>query len=246
MPPHLRDSLQDLLALTCPTFSLTAQDSASDQPTTDFEAMHWSWYYKYGTSGDGVPRDVHPYCLDRAGCMRTNHSQFILYMSQETFEHEDLYHHFVEVFSGIFEWVRQNLKSQLPEEYEMIAQFSTILPENASCPTHPFTSLVLNINACTRVHRDSGDLHFCLVMPIGQFQGGSLVLVEPGLVLDLRQGDFAVFQSCDVSHFNLNYIGRHASLVLHTDRGMETWRKNQNNWSHNIYLQYFQEGEQED
>ncbi|KAG9308149.1 hypothetical protein JVU11DRAFT_12452 [Chiua virens] len=193
MPPHLRDMLCDLLALICPasSFSPTAQEVASDKydhPAKDFRAMHWSWYFKYGTSGEGAPEDIHPYYLDRDGCTRTNHSQFIPYLSQETFDHEETYHLFTEGFGVILEWLQQTLKSWLPEEYKIIAQVASVLPENAPSPVHPFTSLVLNFNACTRAHRDCGDLLFCLVLPIGHFQGGSLVLVEPGLVLDLRQG----------------------------------------------------------
>lgn len=180
-------------------------------------------------------------------------------MSNETFQHEALYHQFAQVFDRVFEWIREDvcdvlvlmwhcsllihlqLESRLPDEYQVISQVASILPENAFPPCYPFTSIVLNINVKTRVHRDTCDRHFCLVMPMGNFQGGSLALVEPGLVLDLRQGDFAVFRSCDISHFNLDYVGHRASLILHSDQDMETWRRSQNHWGHNVYLRYIQE-----
>lgn len=65
-----------------------------------------------------------------------------------------------------------------------------------------------------------------------------MVLVEPGLVLDLKQGDFVVFRSPEVSHFNLDYEGHRASLVLHTDSEMDKWNEHQNHWGHNIHLRY--------
>jgi len=61
---------------------------------------------------------------------------------------------------------------------------------------------VFNLNAVTKGHWDSGDLDFCLVLPIGKFQGGQLVLKELGLVVELWQGDFIMFQSAKVTHFN--------------------------------------------
>jgi hypothetical protein len=66
---------------------------------------------------------------------------------------------------------------------------------------------VININVYTKAHRDSGDRHLCLVIPIGHFEGGGLCLLENGLVLELRNGDIAIFRSSEVTHFNLDYRG---------------------------------------
>ena len=57
----------------------------------------------------------------------------------------------------------------------------------------PFVSLVVNINVQTEVHRDNWDKDLCLALAIGDFSDGSLVLKEQGLVLELQNGDFAVF-----------------------------------------------------
>ena len=45
-------------------------------------------------------------------------------------------------------------------------------------------------------HRDKWDKSLCLVLAIGDFLDGGLVLKEQGLVLELRNGDWAVFRSC--------------------------------------------------
>lgn len=131
------------------------------------------------------------------------------------------------------------IETCLPEEYSVLSQVARMLPGNAYSPVHPFTSLVININAQTQGHRDTGDQEFCLVMPVGTYTGGGLALVEPGLILDLRPGDFAIFRSCDVTHFNMNYRGKRASLVLHTDKEMNAWLERRNNWDHNLTLQSY-------
>ncbi|KIO05430.1 hypothetical protein M404DRAFT_15392 [Pisolithus tinctorius Marx 270] len=201
--------------------------------------MHWSWYNRHGTRGTQAPSDVHPAYLERADCSRTNHSQFLPYPSTQMGDHQEMYQRFTVVFDEVFEWIRAKLKQCLPEEYEVMSMVARALPGNAFSPAEPFTSIVLNINVRTQVHRDRQDREFCLVLAIGQFQGGSLVLVEPGLVLELRQGDFVVFRSPEVSHLNLDYTGERASLVLHTDREMDSWVWNQNGWGHNVTLKFF-------
>ena len=74
------------------------------------------------------------------------------------------------------------------------------------------------------------DKLLCLVLAVGRFTGGGLVMKEQGLVLDLEHGDFAVFASGDTTHFNLNYVGERVSLVLHTDGGFDRWENGQNGW----------------
>jgi hypothetical protein len=94
----------------------------------------------------------------------------------------------------------------------------------------PFIAIVININASSRMHRDKKDHNFCLVMAIGSFTGGALAMLETGLVLPIRQGDIAVFRSGDITHFNLVYEGKRASIVLHSDKMMTNWLRDQNGW----------------
>lgn len=85
----------------------------------------------------------------------------------------------------------------------------------------------------TAAHRDSMDDGICLVLAVGDFEGGELVLYEPGLVIPLQNGDFTIFSSSSISHFNLHYKGSRASVVLHTDREMVKWYRERNGWSTN-------------
>jgi hypothetical protein len=121
----------------------------------------------------------------------------------------------------------------LPEEYEILDVVASSLPGNAESVARPFTAIVINVNACSKGHRDRQDLDFCLVIPIGTFTGGALVLMETGLVLYLRQGDIVIFRSGDITHLNLHYQGKRSSIVLHSDKEMRQWVREQNGWAHN-------------
>jgi hypothetical protein len=76
----------------------------------------------------------------------------------------------------------------------------------------------------------------CLVLVIGQHAGGELCLVEPGLVLRLRNGDIALFPSGRITHFNLNYLGIRASVVLHSDKEGKAWADDRAGWMGNDYM----------
>jgi hypothetical protein len=121
----------------------------------------------------------------------------------------------------------------LPEEYEILDMVTSSLPGNAEPVAHPFTAIVINVNACSKAHRDQQDLEICLVIPIGTFTGGALVLMETGLVLYLTQGDIAIFCSDDITHLNLHYQGKRASIVLHSDKEMRQWLRDRNGWADN-------------
>jgi hypothetical protein len=105
-----------------------------------------------------------------------------------------------------------------------------VLLSKATSLTSPFLSLVINLNICSEAHRDAKDKDLCLVLPIRNFMGGSLVLKEQGLVLDLVNGDFVVFRLAETTHFNLDYEGSQALFMLHTDRAMDKWEEGRNGW----------------
>jgi len=83
----------------------------------------------------------------------------------------------------------------LPQEYNILIKLVEILPGKPDSPVTPFLSLIININVATLRHRDAKAKLLCLVLAVGHFTGGELVMKEQGLVLDLEHGDFAVFAS---------------------------------------------------
>ena len=128
------------------------------------------------------------------------------------------------------------MKQYLPDIYESIAMYASVLPGHSTPPAYPFSGFVLNVNVSTLAHRDGKDLLACLVIPVGSFTGGELGLVEPGLLLRLRTGDAVIFPSCDITHFNTTYTGTRASLVCHSDRAGMDWVENRLGWQGHSYL----------
>ncbi|KAG2062805.1 hypothetical protein BDR04DRAFT_1164621 [Suillus decipiens] len=239
LPGHIRSSLEvNLLAALENPDLLEEKDSSGLPRGQPFRAMHLSWYNRHFTSGHEAPSDVQPWLLERDG-MRTNYGQMVPYISKDLKQHQSIYGTIARVYAQLFEWVRTLMETCLQEEFEMLMEVASALPGNCASPVAPFVSLVVNINVCTKAHRDVFDRRLCLVIPIGRFEGGALCLLENGLVLELRPGDVALFRSCEVTHFNLNYKGARASLVFQTDREFAAWVKNNNGWVDNATMNSF-------
>lgn len=128
------------------------------------------------------------------------------------------------------------LRQFFPDIYQEIQVYADALPNHEFSPAHPFTGFVININVSTLGHRDRKDLEACMVLDIGEHEDGDLVLYEPGIVLPLRNGDVVLFFSDRLTHFNLKFIGKRASLVLHSDVSGLEWVKNCNGWEGNLHL----------
>ena len=108
------------------------------------------------------------------------------------------------------------MEQLLPENVAELKIALEVLPCSHTSPVYPFSGYVVNLNVSTRAHRDLQDKKICLIIVISSEDciGGELCLVEPGLVLRLRNGDAIVFASATLTHFNTHYIGRRVSLVL--------------------------------
>lgn len=115
------------------------------------------------------------------------------------------------------------IEYHLPEAYKELDIHCQFLPMNTRPAGAPFTSMVINLCACTKGHRDHGDKKWCTTFTIGDCKGGQLCLYESGLVFDSRPGDMIVFQSQRETHFNLHVNGIRSTVVLHSDRSMDSW-----------------------
>ena len=120
--------------------------------------------------------------------------------------------------------------------FEEVRTTIDITPLHDQSLASPFPCFVLNFNVATLLHKDQGDHCGCIVLVLGDHTGGELCLVEPRLVLQLRHGDWVVFRSQDISHFNLLYHGRRASLVMHSDKSGFAYQKDGNGWDGNEYV----------
>ncbi|KAI0055244.1 hypothetical protein BV25DRAFT_1815883, partial [Artomyces pyxidatus] len=239
MPQSLKKRLTDcLLASFGGRQSLVHTESRSSGEGFRFQALHFSWYNRHCTQGDNAPNDISPMELDNADTSRTNHSQFTPYVSKEMRDEEELYRVLKVVFSDVFQWIADVMATCLPEEFEVLKIEAEALPGNNQSAVYPFLGFVVNLNVSTKAHRDGQDKLLCLVLTLGEFEGGALGMVEPGIVLPMRSGDLVVFQSHSITHFNLHFEGLRASFVFHTDKAFRSWtnNNNRNGWRHNIAL----------
>ncbi|KAG2105872.1 uncharacterized protein F5147DRAFT_775184 [Suillus discolor] len=198
MPPSMRDTLFPLLksAFDCLEVFKNRTMLSISQETQDpeavlqseanepFRCIHFSHWNRYGLSGNTAPADMHPHDLV-ATSGRTNLTQTLPYMSRETFEYEQLYLNIQNNLREVFEWIEQTVAHYLPDDYTVLAELVDILPNAGGSLVKPFLSLVVNINVCTIGHRDGKDYRLCLVLPIGSFVGGGLVMREQGVVVEI-------------------------------------------------------------
>ncbi|KAJ8507335.1 hypothetical protein ONZ45_g10290 [Pleurotus djamor] len=130
------------------------------------------------------------------------------------------YAHLQELFQEVFEEIRLELERLLPEESRVESIFASFLPGSQPSPIFPFSGIMINLNMQTTIHTDSEDVLMCLVLPI----------------VELRHGDWIVFNSKKLLHFNMPYVGKRASFVMHSDGAGEFWVKNRNGWKNNNHF----------
>lgn len=94
----------------------------------------------------------------------------------------------------------------------------------------PFGGIVVNFNAITRMHIDGKDDKICLVLVISDCEGGDLCFYELGIRIKMESGDFIIFCSRDLTHFNLDYKGWRTSMVFHSDGSGKAWIQSRNGY----------------
>ncbi|KAH9919276.1 uncharacterized protein B0H18DRAFT_882126 [Fomitopsis serialis] len=239
MPDEMRRTLATDLMVCFENQPENLKDTCSALKGSEysFPAIHLSWYNRHGTRGYDVPVQNHPMLIEKDDNSRTNYGQMLPYPSHAMRKHGEIYENMRHIFEHVFVWVAEQIEQTLPNDFEDLRIDAEVLPGNASPIVYPFLSLVINLNVVTLAHRDSQDKALCVVLPIGDFQGGDLCLYEPGLVLPLRSGDFVAFPSSCITHFNLHFNGHRASLVLHTDKEIDKWTKEgRNGWADNQHF----------
>ena len=113
------------------------------------------------------------------------------------------------------------MQKVLPDKFKNLSILVDALPLNEWMPAYPFSGIVINVNIATRAHRDKADEEVCLVITISECLGGALVLHESGIVVESDNGDCVGFSSVTQTHYNLDFIGLRASMVLHTDKDLQ-------------------------
>src|ERR1700742_2900764 len=130
----------------------------------------------------------------------------------------------------------------LPHRYRALSEgLASALPNTLNNALHPYTSMAINVNAETPVHRDHRDHLGCGVTPFGVFTGGAFVLWELGIIIELDPFDIVNFPSDLISHFNEAVKGERGSVVLFSDGAAARYHLDFNGW-----WPFVKHGKQED
>jgi hypothetical protein len=173
---------------------------------------------------------VHPDFIRKEGVRHVNHTQRTPYVSSTARDDPETYEALQLALKDVCAYVSAVIKKHLPEIHSELSVFCDILPLNVRPTTYPFPGLVINLQVSTEGHLDGGDDIICAVIPFGEFENGDLVLLEAGLIVDIREGDFFIFPSFDLTHFNLFFKGVRGSIVMHSDKDGLRWKENRNGW----------------
>ncbi|KAF9529451.1 hypothetical protein CPB83DRAFT_893541 [Crepidotus variabilis] len=214
MPQDLRLRLVDIVNLSF-GMPLRFVDSKLEGFNHIHQSVHVSRYNRFALRGDGSFSREDPVLLQRKDKKKyVNTSQYIPRSCHEMNENV----HAAEILNTLFEpvhrWMVRAISVLLPEHTAILQTVIDILPGGDTSDFYPFTSCVVNLNSDDTV-------------------GGELCMVEPGIVLALRNGDMVVFASGLVSHYNTHYRGQRASMVFQTDQDFDAWVRNRNGWAEN-------------
>ncbi|THH22504.1 hypothetical protein EUX98_g8191, partial [Antrodiella citrinella] len=180
---------------TClnPVDQVRYRDSKEDH--RPFIGLHFEIYARYCADGRKYPTDVSPFLLVDKNGKPVPLTQTQPYESSDLVNHTQAFEDLREAWQLLFDRVRDMLRQHLPDEFEELVGFADALPHWRPPAAYPFSGFVVNLNVMTRGHRDTMDTSVCLVFVLGEHEGGELCLVEPGLTVKLREGDFIIFPS---------------------------------------------------
>ncbi|KAH7905173.1 hypothetical protein BJ138DRAFT_1118706 [Hygrophoropsis aurantiaca] len=228
---HHLDHLFNLLCHLDPKFT-SSTDSNTSKFT--FKTFYFDHYNCFAESGEGAPTGVHADFIKKHGVSRVNHTQRIPYESNLIRQNPEKHQAILSVIEDICELISQALENYVPDIHHHLMAVCEVLPMNSQSASSPFPGFVLNLQVFTSAHVDAADDGICVVVPFGKYEGGELVLREPGLVFDLQQGDIFFFPSFAITRFNLHFKGFRGSIVFHADNQFKSWVENRNGWKNLI------------
>ncbi|KAK1231270.1 hypothetical protein PQX77_005610 [Marasmius sp. AFHP31] len=233
VPSELMVGLLDYIHSLFPELCQT--DSSVDGHKK-FKCSHLNLYNRYSTKGHDAPHDADPWTLQKEGKRPPDISQFTPRFSAEFYDQEIRGTRLLKAMTPLLKYLATMVKERFPKENGELVAFISGLPLNAASPVHPFGGVAVNVNAATIVHLDPKDLNLCLVLAIHDCTGGELVLEGPGIVIRLKSGDFTIFPSKRISHYNLDFKGLRVSFAFSTDDAAKQWIEDNNGWLDNDYM----------
>ena len=118
----------------------------------------------------------------------------------------------IELVRWIAERVSKITLKHFPEDAERMKQ----IPEKYRLsPESLFTLLIINFTCENmKYHEDGRDDGPCVVVPLGEYEGGELGFSELNTATRLLVGDVAIFRSAEYYHAAMKYVGNRMSLVF--------------------------------
>ncbi|KAJ7018405.1 hypothetical protein C8F04DRAFT_977306 [Mycena alexandri] len=235
VPDEFKESLRRAIDHLNTVLNGEFTDKNSRDKAFKYLSIHYDWYARMPPKGHDAPKEIHPNNLGKAHGACVNMRQRVPYESKETLDKPEEYAHLADALTDFFTVISVSVRllvaHLMPEDTKELKMYVDQLPLGASSPCYPFGGFVINIDSCTRAHRDPKDLWLCLIAHMGKHTGGQLGLYEVGLSFDLRLGNILVFPSWRLTHFNCHYVGKRATIVLHTDLEAKSWTKDGHGWS---------------
>ncbi|KAK7433815.1 hypothetical protein VKT23_020531 [Stygiomarasmius scandens] len=237
LPPHLVNTLEACIKLPLNEqgFDIPKRDTYA-QGDHSFDAFHFCYYFRYRPSGKDAPITVHPDNIVLTSKPTLHPSEYFPKESRSIQNNMELYARLQETLEPTIAWALAKVLSNDSEMSKTITSASSALPMTVNTVTDPFPSFVLNVGVMCEPHRDINDLAGCIIIPIGHFEGGELMLVEPKLVAEIGHGDVVAFNSADFTHGNLPFRGERASLVIQMDRAATSYQENGQFWDLNNFV----------
>ncbi|KAF9001417.1 hypothetical protein BDZ89DRAFT_1081836 [Hymenopellis radicata] len=225
VPKQHRDNLMAFLEAAFPDV-IQNQDSRNGTRPHRFHALHCTMYNRSARRGHDAPVDGvdDAWRMDKTGQKRSDIFQSMPRMAKEATS-DERWDTLRELLQPISDFLTEQMRILIPD-FTVLDAYIDFLPGCPQPSVYHFGGVVVNFNACSRGHRDHGDQNICLVLSAH----------EAGLVVRTYTGDSLVFQSCRITHFNLHYTGKRASIVFHSDRDGSAWAKDRNGWGNKTYF----------
>ncbi|TCD60234.1 hypothetical protein EIP91_010522 [Steccherinum ochraceum] len=176
VPDHMRKDLMAKLKAALDV-ALRKQERIQHRNTAEevnaiFRVLHFELMYnRMCATGKGFPKDMSPFFATRNGKPFPLH-QMEPYESRDVILMAPEFSNLRRAYEDVIDYIDNFLKKHLPDEYDELTVFAEALPFGEVAAAGPFTGFVVNLNVMTRAHRDSMDKSICLVMVLGQHEGG--------------------------------------------------------------------------
>ncbi|KAH9999724.1 hypothetical protein F4779DRAFT_635797, partial [Xylariaceae sp. FL0662B] len=131
-----------------------------------------------------------------------------------------------EVISFLFDLVDPDLLAEYKAIAEQASQLGYI-PFQTRQQDDPFVLKAVLVNLMTNEHRDDSDCRYGLagLAPLGDFQGGDLLLRELGLQIESKSGCVQLIRGRELRHSITKWTGRRFVVVSTNHEAVRRWAR---------------------